>query len=111
MRIAIIIAIVACVIVGLFLFLRFKPSTKSLGPIVDACIQKCQEALNSGQDLSSGPCLGNPLENYTDWVCDVAHSPRQAIDNNPENQCSAYRQGLARHFIEVTPDCKLIRVV
>lgn len=75
-----------------------------------ACIQECKKALEDGRDLGNGPCLLNPIPEYKDWVCDVAHDPRQvAIDNLPENQCSTYRDGSANHFVEVTPTCEFIR--
>ncbi|MFA6489181.1 MAG: hypothetical protein WCT52_00705 [Candidatus Micrarchaeia archaeon] len=73
------------------------------------CISECQRQMLSGRDLSSGPCLLDGIPDYPDWVCDAAHSPRIAVDNLPENQCSAYASGRARHFIEVSPDCKLIQ--
>jgi len=72
------------------------------------CIQECQKALQEGRTLDDGPCLLNPMSNE-DWVCDVAHDPRQPIDDIPENQCSAYRQRLASHFVEVDTDCKFIK--
>lgn len=73
------------------------------------CIQLCREKMMAEEDLSQGPCLGNPLPNMRDWVCDVAHSPRTPIDNQPENQCSAFRQGIAKHFVEVDEECQFIR--
>lgn len=73
------------------------------------CIRKCQEELKAGKDLSKGPCLLNPIQEVKGWVCDVAHSPRVTIDNNPENQCSAFREGKANHFVEVSPECIFIR--
>ena len=69
------------------------------------CISECQREMLSGRDLSIGPCLLNMVPDYPDWVCDVAHSPREAADDLPENQCV----GAAKHFIEVAPDCRLIR--
>ena len=39
-------------------------------------------------DMSLGPCLGVIKEG---WVADVAHDPRQKVDDEPENQCKAYR--------------------
>ena len=78
-------------------------------PAEQACIQACQNALNQGTDLNNGPCLLNPITSDKDWVCDVAHDPRQSVDNLPENQCSAYRNGLANHFVEVNPNCQFIR--
>ena len=38
----------------------------------------------------------------------VAHSPREAVDDLPENQCADFRGG-AHHFVEVAPDRRLIR--
>lgn len=75
------------------------------------CKALCEAALSRGEDLSNGPCLSNGLQNAEGWVCDVAHSPRQAVDNDPTNQCSAYRTGTAMHFVEVDTSCNLIRAV
>lgn len=71
------------------------------------CIKACQAAKN----LESGPCLLDPEPENKNWVCDVAHDPRQDVDNLPENQCKAYLNGTAQHFVEVTTNCKLIRTV
>lgn len=71
------------------------------------CIKACEEATIS---LENGPCLLNPIEN-TEWVCDVAHEPREDIDNQVENQCSAFREGKAKHFVEVDTNCNLIKKV
>lgn len=62
-----------------------------------------------GTDFSNGPCISNNL--MPDWVADVAHNPRQAVDDLPENQCSAYRQGTAHHFVELDPEGQLIRAL
>ena len=61
----------------------------------------------AGEDLSNGPCLSN--EAIPGWVADIAHSPRQAVDDLPENQCSAYRDGTAKHFVELDPEGNVIR--
>lgn len=79
--------------------------------LINACIQACQNAKAQGTNLESGPCLLNPMPQNNSWVCDVAHNPRQEIDNLPENQCSAFTHGEANHFIEVTPNCEFIRMV
>lgn len=63
--------------------------------------------LERQEDLSSGPCLSNAL--MPDWVADIAHNPRQAIDDSPENQCPAYLEGRAHHFVELDPNGNLIR--
>jgi len=80
----------------------------------DLCQRLCQEVLEDGMPLENGPCISDL--NWTkwdvdDWVCDVAHSPRQAVDNQPENQCETFRSGNARHFVEVGPECNFLREV
>ncbi|MEM2956011.1 MAG: hypothetical protein QW041_00320 [Candidatus Pacearchaeota archaeon] len=77
--------------------------------IKNACINECQKQINEGKNLSS-ECLLDPIAD-TDWVCDVAHSPRQSIDNLQENQCKSWQNGTAKHFIEVSPECKFIRSI
>ena len=65
-----------------------------------------EEAVAAGTDLADGPCLGVVLDN---WVADVAHDPRQEVDDRPENQCEAFRSGEAEHFVELDPEGELIR--
>lgn len=60
-----------------------------------------------GEDFSKGPCLSNAL--MPGWVVDIVHSPRLPIDDLPENQCPAYREGRAQHFVELDLDGNLIR--
>ena len=83
-----------------------QPEASEKDQAISACIEKCK---STKQDLSNGPCLSNEI--ISNWVCDVAHSPRQAIDNQQENQCSAYREGKASHFVEVDVNCNLITTV
>ena len=59
-----------------------------------------------GVDMSRGPCLGVIKP---DWVADVAHDPRQDVDDDPANQCPQYRSGEADHFVELDPDGEFIR--
>lgn len=73
------------------------------------CIEECKKALSGGKDLSSGPCLLNLIKEIPNWVCDVAHAPRELVDNLEENECSIYREGRASHFIEFNPNCDFIR--
>lgn len=61
-----------------------------------------------GVDLTNGPCLSNNL--IPDWVFDIVHNPRQSVDNLPENQCQAYREGTAHHFVEMDQNGNLIEV-
>ncbi len=84
-----------------------SPKKETGGSVIEKCISLCEEAREKGIDLSKGPCLSNNLA--PGWVCDVAHWPREAVDNDPENQCSEYGKS-AWAFVEVGPDCKPIRV-
>jgi len=72
----------------------------------DACIQKCKDTVKAGNNLSKGPCLSNKI--IEGWVCDVAHSPRQTVDDEPANQCSEFGKS-ASSFIEVDSNCSFIR--
>jgi hypothetical protein len=67
------------------------------------------KAKERGQDLTNGPCIAEQLQGYPDWVVDISHSPRTAVDNDPANQCQRYRSGVAHHFVELTPKGNLIR--
>ncbi|MGH2996310.1 MAG: hypothetical protein ACRDM9_08345, partial [Gaiellaceae bacterium] len=73
---------------------------------VAAAKEAYAEAKAEGVDFANGPCLGAIMEN---WVADVAHDPRQDVDDEPENQCEAFRSGEADHFVELDLDGNLIR--
>jgi len=64
------------------------------------------QAKGRGVDMSRGPCLGVIRPG---WVADVAHDPRQDVDDDPRNQCAAYREGRAEHFVELDPEGDYIR--
>ncbi len=100
---------------------RASPTPISSDPVA-ACIALCTDEavrecgggrLRDCAPWSNGPCVSDaaPGRMPADWVCDVAHSPRLPADDDPANQCQEYLKGSARHFVEVTPDCKLIQVV
>jgi len=72
-----------------------------------ACYELCMNSKAAGLDLSNGPCLSNRI--VRDWVCDIAHNPRQMIDNLPENQCESFLKQEARHFIELDENCNFIQ--
>jgi hypothetical protein len=63
----------------------------------------------ASQDMSAGPCISESLPGLDDWVADVAHDPRQPVDDEPANQCQRYRDGQAHHFVELNTDGTLIR--
>ena len=60
-------------------------------------------------DLSAGPCLAETIPGLPDWAVDIAHDPRQPVDDQPANQCASYRSGQTHHFVELTPEGNLIR--
>ena len=88
---------------------KYKPG---LDDEIDNAVKKAQEIYKNragiGTDLSSGPCLSNDL--LPDWVVDIAHNPRQKLDDLPENQCQAFIEGRAKHFVELDLKGEVIRV-
>jgi hypothetical protein len=76
---------------------------------VDEAQVAFRQAQSSGIDLNTGPCISESLPSLPDWVADVAHDPRQPIDDEPANQCQRYRSGEAHHFVELNIDGQLIR--
>ena len=86
-----------------------RPPEKAL----QAAQELYAQAVDADADLSSGPCLSNGLFSGVSpedqWVVDIVHAPRLDIDNLPANQCAAYRNGEAKHFIELDLDGKLIK--
>lgn len=67
-----------------------------------------EEQARLGSDFSSGPCLTNDL--FPGWVADIVHNPRQPVDDLPANQCQAFIEGRANHFVELDTMGKVIRV-
>jgi hypothetical protein len=76
---------------------------------IDAAMAAYDDAKASGQDLGVGPCIAEQLPGLDDWIADIAHDPRQEVDDDPANQCRRYREGEASHFVELTPEGELIR--
>lgn len=115
-------AIIAAIILGyvaISVFTTLFPSLsqniinvfkKESDVAAEECINLCNKEKLTGRNLTMGPCLASPLEKLPNWVCDVAHFPRIEIDNLPENQCESYRVGVAKRFVEVDENCKLIRI-
>jgi len=77
--------------------------------VTQSCANLCKTQLNESKSLANGPCLTNEIA--PGWVCDVAHNPRQDVDNLAENQCNAFINGSARHFVEVNESCELLRTI
>jgi hypothetical protein len=86
-----------------------EPSEDERDRAVAAATDAYDEAKASGADLEVGPCIAEELPGLPDWVADVAHDPREDVDDEAQNQCQRYRDGEASHFVELTPDGDLIR--
>jgi hypothetical protein len=76
---------------------------------IAAAMEVYEEVAATGQDLSNGPCIADELDDVPSWSVDIAHDPRQEIDNDTANQCQAYRDGRTTHFVELDPEGELIR--
>ena len=60
-----------------------------------------------GEDVANGPCLS---ENLTSgWVADLVHNPRIAADDEPATQCANFRNGTAKHFVEIDLSGNFVR--
>ena len=79
----------------------FSTTDEALKNALNLYLQKRRE----GVDMTNGPCLGKIA---ADWVLDIAHNPRQPVDNQPQNQCAQYKEGTVHHFIELDPEGKFI---
>jgi hypothetical protein len=55
----------------------------------------------------SSECLGT----CKDYAVDIVHNPRIEEDNLIENQCSDFREGKVKHFIELDNNGNIIRAV
>jgi len=100
------------------------PSPKDIGPEAVLNMEKVLERAyeiyalkkKEGADFSSGPCISEDLfpeatRPEDKWVVDIAHNPREAIDNLEENQCANFREGRAKHFVELDLDGVLIKAL
>ena len=68
-----------------------------------------QQKKAQGEDFSQGPVLADEL--MPDWCADVAHSPRQPVDNKPQNMCRSWQEGRVHHFVELDENGDLIRAM
>lgn len=60
----------------------------------------------SGMRFNS-QCLGRCI----DYSVDVVNVLRNSEDNLVENQCSDYRQGITKHFIELDKNGEIVKIV
>jgi hypothetical protein len=109
MRLVVTAFVAAAVIAGCGSGSGSSPSQSERSQAVGQAIVAFHKVEASGQDLSRGPCIAEHLPGLDDWAADIAHDPRQPVDDHPANQCSSYRDGQTHHFVELTPQGDLIR--
>lgn len=85
-----------------------KGSSTLYDNAVGGAIQLYAQRFFEGVDMSKGPCLSNDL--MSGWVVDIVHNPREKIDDLPENQCQAFIEGRATHFVELDLNGNLVQV-
>jgi hypothetical protein len=82
---------------------------------VPAYVLEQQEAIICATDLYSkakettmleSQCLGN----CGDYAVDIVSVPRTSEDDKEENQCSAFKTGEVKHFIELDKGGNVVRV-
>lgn len=84
-----------------------KPTKTEVDTVINQARYLYRQEKEKGRNFSDGPCLSNAL--MPNWVVDIAHNPRLPIDDLPQNQCPGFREGKARHFVELDPEGNLIR--
>lgn len=89
------------------LTLDTAPSKSEIDSAVNQAKHIYVEMKAKGMNFSQGPCLTNAL--MLGWVLDIVHNPRLPIDDLPENQCPAFQEGKAKHFVELDTEGNLIR--
>ena len=105
------ISLAVIVITAYFTWVFNSGSTSVSKTEVDTAINQARYLFQikklSGNDLSDGKCLSDAL--LPGWAVDIVHHPRISIDDLPENQCPSYREGRAKHIVELDIDGKLIK--
>lgn len=86
--------------------------TPGVNKTVDSAVAQSRKVYNEkkkeGIDFTNGPCLSNDL--ISGWVLDLVHNPRLNIDDLKSNQCAAFLEGRAKHFIEMDLKGNIVRV-
>lgn len=85
-----------------------KGSSGTFDTALSGALSLYREIAAAGIDMSSGPCLTNDL--MPGWVVDIVHRPREPVDDLPGNQCQAYLEGRAIHFVELDTSGNLMRI-
>ncbi len=109
------ILILICILATAFIVVKInkkpiykKGSSGVYDNAIAAAISLYSTRVKEGMNMSKGPCLTNDL--VPDWVVDIVHVPRVGVDDFPENQCQAYLEGRAHHFVELDNSGNLVRI-
>lgn len=100
--------VIAMVVVAFNKTSGIKESKLTIDTAVANAKSIYRKRLLDGVDQSNGPCLSNDL--MQGWAADLVHNPRVALDDLPSNQCQAYLEGRASHFVELDLSGNVIRV-
>ena len=98
------------VVVLIFVFYLRSCCEKSDNYLESRAVDLYNVKKAQGVDFDS-QCLGILKGVQGNYVVDIVHVPRSAEDNLPENQCEAYRNGTATHFIELDKKGNIVRIV
>jgi hypothetical protein len=113
MKKLILVAIMLMIIATMFIFGDYSSNNSApvsqdkQNEMVKLAQKRFTQKKSEGLDIKNGPCLGIIA---IGWVTDVAHNPREASDDQPANQCEDYRNGFAKHFVELDLNGQLIQV-
>lgn len=88
-------------------FVKISPSKSEIDTAINQAKYLYSQRKKLGEDFSSGPCLSEAL--LPGWVVDISHNPRLPIDDLPSNQCQTFREGRAKHLVELDINGNLIR--
>jgi len=73
------------------------------------CVSMCKQYYDPTA-YKNGPCLSDQYGFKTDdWVCDISHNPRIAVDDDSKNKCKSFINNEANHFVEVDENCNILR--
>lgn len=87
--------------------LTFSSAKDDRQEATERALEAYRQKKTTSDSLEQGPCLTETL--MPDWVADIAHNPRQPVDDQPENQCQSYLEGKTHHFVELDPQGNIIR--
>lgn len=110
--VVVVLTVITLTVTATILANQSKPKERKLSAEDTEAVIRAKEVFRKikegGIDLSSGPCLSNDL--MPDWVADIVHNPRTTEDDLPHNQCAAFLEGRAVHFVELDQRGNLVRV-